>query len=217
MPLYHFRPEYAPRGRFNGVASEEAILNEPGIFAASPAFAYEHGGPLTRYLLGAIPSGYLEYAERNGLELNIDIRSHWMLTGEYPASPGYHCDAAQRETVFDAGANTVEVKRSLVGTISSSPLGVSNTQFVTVPFTLESEHDVNAELWKELDVHIRQQRYPTEQVPDGIFTEFTEWTPHTAAPAMRSGARLFMRVSCWTPPPGHEAGIAKTQQVYVIV
>lgn len=216
MSLHRFVANYGPVASFDGRATRAELLREQGMFAASETFARTHGGPVTRRILDAVPEDYRQAAQAAGLELNIDIRVHDLAVGDYPASPGWHCDSPFRETAFDAYAATQAVQRNLIATISTDPEGVSNTEFLDDPLAYESDAPAGSfDLWRELNTHIESlPRRDTTTTTDGTLTEFDCYTLHRATSARRPGVRLFCRISLWTPPDGHVPGLTTSEQVY---
>jgi hypothetical protein len=186
------------------------------MFAADEPFARVHGGPLTTRILDAVPADYRDDAARAGLALNIDARVHDLTVGDFPASPGWHCDSPFREVAFDARAATRAVQRNLIATISTSPHGVSNTLFLDTPVHVESSASAGSfALWRDVDAHLRcRTDLATTATSDGDLTEFDCHTLHTATPARTDGVRLFVRISLWEPPPGHVPGLSRIEQVY---
>lgn len=213
---HQFAPNYAPVAAFDGFAAAEVLLAEQGMFAASEEFVRTHGGPLALRFMDAVPEDYRQAARSAGLELNVDLRVHDLDVGDFPASPGWHCDSPFREVAFDARAQMRAVQRNLVGTISTEPGGVSNTEFLDGPMTLFSEAEAGSfALWREVDAHIGPTtEWETTSTRDGELTEFDCATLHRATAARVAGVRMFCRVSLWEPPPGHQPGLTSIEQVY---
>lgn len=213
---HEFTPNYGPVATFDGFATAEVLLAEQGMFAASEDFVRAHGGPLARRFMDAVPEDYRQAAVSAGLELNVDLRVHELDVGDFPASPGWHCDSPFREVAFDARAQTRAVQRNLVGTISTDHVGVSNTEFLDEPVTLFSDAEAGSfVLWREVDAHVGQRlERETTRTRDGELTEFDCATLHRATAAQVAGVRMFCRVSLWEPPPGHRPGLTSIEQVY---
>lgn len=70
---------------------ESIVKNEPMFFNASPAFAYENGGPITR--------AFLELTGMLNTPCVIDTRVHMLMKGWYPCIPGWHHDDVPRTTL----------------------------------------------------------------------------------------------------------------------
>lgn len=169
-------------------------------------------------MLGAIPVWYQRLAVDNGQELNIDVRVHDMRKGDYPASPGWHVDAAQRETGFQDRAGRVDVSHSLVGTVSTSVGGVSNTIFADEDLTLEGEYEeLTASNNQLLQERLKGREFSSTQTEDGKWTLFDPYSIHNVQAAKADGVRLFVRVSIWEKPEGHKPGLTRTEQVYSVV
>jgi hypothetical protein len=212
---YRFRSNWQPVASFPGYASENELVRERGVYAADPAFVRCHCGPLAQRFLDAVPQSYWEAAKAAGLETNCDIRLHAMEAGHFPATPGWHCDAAVRETQF-AGRGDVSVQANLVGCISSDLDGVSNTEFYLPDFEIESDaqYGNGATLWNEVDAILEAGADEVFQARDGTLYQFDPWTLHRAAPARVRGLRLFFRMSMWIPPSQHQPGLSANEQVY---
>lgn len=222
MTFHEFAPRFHVAGRFHGYAPTKALLAEQGMFAAPEPFARRHGGPLTQRVLDAIPDEYRHTAHQAGLELNIDVRVHDLDEGDYPASPGWHCDSPFREVAFDDRATTQAVQRNLIATISDNFAGVSNTEFLTHTYGLHSNDRAGSHaLWRNMNGHLnelaRTRPLNTVSATDGELIEFDCTTLHRATPAHRDGVRLFCRISMWTPPHGHQPGLTTCEQVYRLV
>lgn len=210
-----FIPMRASVASFLGIAEGEDLLSQQGMYAADFQFALRHSVPVVRDMLDSIPGWYHSLAHEGGKELNIDIRVHDLEVGDYPASPGWHVDAAQREISFENNAKRTDVEASLVGTISTHPDGVSNTVFAQNVVELEGDYDSltanNNRLLQENLVGVDLDAVRTE---DGVWTLFDPYTIHNVEPSRNSGVRLFVRVSVWKKPEGHVPGLTRTEQVY---
>jgi hypothetical protein len=216
---YEFVPALKELSSFDGLASPSALEKEVGVFAADLAFVRAHCGPLAQRFIDAVPQDYYRQAKKAGLYPNCDVRLHYLSPGQYPAAPGWHCDAAIRETSFDSLAPSVAVANNLIGTISSSAYGVSNTEFALAPLTIDSAYTYGNDplLWKEVDAALNESSPGTFTTEDGVLYGFDPYTLHRATPAKTLGWRLFFRMSLWVPPPGHVPGVASSEQVYNLV
>ena len=219
MNHYEFAPNITQLGSFDGFADNEDLEKEVGVFASDLDFVRAHCGPLALRFLDAVPATYHAFADASGLVANCDIRLHYLQVGQYPASPGWHCDAAIRETVFDATAPTVPVSNNLIATISSSKEGVSNTEFSLAELSIDSEHVYGNDplLWEEVDARYAAAPPRTLSTKDGILYGFDGYSLHRAAAAKASGWRLFFRMSLWHPPTGHVPGVSSSEQIYNLV
>lgn len=209
-----FEPNYSFVSSFDGTASSETLLSQQGMYAADYEFALAHSIPVTRQMLESIPQWYHQEAESQGGELNVDIRVHKMKAGQYPASPGWHVDAAMRETAFEDSADKEDVSHSLVGTISTHNQGVSNTVFCNTHIEIDATYeDAVAN-----NCAVLQEKFPENvdvtRSQDGSWTLFDPYTVHNVERCRHDGVRLFVRVSIWKRPRGHVPGLTKTEQVY---
>lgn len=214
MTMVLLAPNFSVVGRFQGYASRDELLSQQGMFAADYDFALRHSDDLARSMLESIPDWYHDESVRQGKELNIDIRVHSLLEGQYPATPGWHVDAAVRETSFDDAAVKEPVSHSLVGTISDSKFGVSNTVFCEDSLSFDDTYE-NLVTRNCKKLQEGMPRGVEEWVSsDGVWTLFDPCTVHRVAAANVDGTRLFARVSLWSPPVGHVPGLTKVEQVY---
>lgn len=208
-----FIPDYRTVAVISGTYPAEELLTQKGMFAADLTFAYTHATPVLKTILDCIPASYHQQAAENCMELNIDVRVHELLPGEYPATPGWHCDAPQRETQFVENAATVPVKQSLVVNVSSHSNGVSNTVFATKPVNLPNNR-MDYSTWELMNTHYGTDLTPYHVTKDGEYIQFSPYTPHCIQPAQHAGVRMFVRISQWQKPSNHHPGLAKTEQVY---
>lgn len=208
-----FIPNYKTLQRVPGTYPEEELLKQQGMFAADISFAYQHATSVLKNILDNIPSSYKQQATDSRMELNIDVRVHQLQPREYPSTPGWHCDAPQRETRFSENAPTTPVQQSLVINVSSHPNGVSNTVFAYQPVNLDN-NKMDYSTWKLMDSHYGTDLTPYHVSEDGEFVQFSCYTPHCVQPAQNPGTRMFVRISQWVKPENHKPGLAKTEQVY---
>lgn len=211
-----FIPEYKVVTTIEGTHPAEELLEQQGMFGADLSFAYQHAGKVLQNVLDSIPETYHTEAAENGMELNIDVRIHELAVGDYPATPGWHCDAPQRETEFSNKGETVPVANSLVVNLSSNPLGVSNTIFAMDPVELDNDR-MDQSTWAEMNALLGDDFSRRHVSQDGQFIQFSCYTPHAIQPAQHDGVRMFVRISQWKKPEGFNPGLAKTEQVYRLV
>lgn len=218
MSLHTFNPSLAAVGSFTPTATIEQIAEETGMFSASPSFVREHGGPLTLQILNQIPDSWYEEAERLGLYPNIDVRVHRLYKDDYPAVPGWHCDGEYRATYHSQPElDKVPSHRHLVGTVSTSPTGVSLTEFVTSPLTvdIDESEEAPAGVWEQVHNEINRSKPDLTEAEDGTLYDFGSFTLHRCTPAKERGWRLFLRASMWHKPYlNGEGTLARQEYVY---
>lgn len=221
-PHVLFVPNYYPIASFDGYEPDaDVLLRQQGMYAADLDFAYERATPVVKRMLDAIPRWYHDHARERGEELNVDIRVHQMSVGDFPASPGWHVDAAQRETAFEENADLTDVSYSLLGTVSTAPDGVSNTLFYDKSVVFDAEYNTVVKGSQSyLQSHLPSAELMLPNVSrsqDGRWTLFDPYTIHNVEAARHEGVRLFLRVSLWKKPKDHHPGLTKTEQVYRMV
>lgn len=187
--------------------SVELIESETMLFSASPEFAYETGGILTRSILDSIN---LPEIDKEHWWV-IDTRSHMLMPGMFPAIGGWHCDAVQRDQ-YDSQPDLNKMDDSLhyVATLASRTEGISNTEFITSELTLDV--DTN-KVWADVSDQVNSGNLGDRMLmPDGEIYEFTSKTIHRPTAATKRGWRWFFRCSCHYAPP--ENKIRHQVQVY---
>ena len=199
---YKFNKKYTVAGLIPGVRSIEELEKEQAMYSATPEFCRKHGGPITQEFLDSIPQSYLDEAKERGLYPNIDVRVHRLYPGNFPAYPGWHCDAQFRETFFgQPRVEQTELSDHLIATVSSDEEGISRTEFINRNITLDIDNYDPTEgetFWKIVDQEVNKIKdLPTWLMPDGALTRFDCWTLHRATPAIKRGWRLFLRCAMW--------------------
>lgn len=215
---YEFNNNHSVVATVGGVASLEDLEKEQGMYSATPEFCRKHGGAITKSLLDSVPDSYLAEADNSKFYVNIDVRIHRLYEGNYPAYPGFHCDAQFRETYFgQPQPDQTKLSNHLIATISSHEDGVSLTQFIDEPLSIElPEADPpNETFWKRVDSEMRNKDFKTWTMPDGHLTRFDCWTLHRCMPAMRRGWRLFFRVAMWYRPNLEQGKLSKQEMIYL--
>ncbi len=216
MSEFSFRSRIEQVGVIDPVADRDVIHAEPMLFGASPAFAREAGGPLTRTVLTALDAelrGAAAYCAATGQHLVIDTRTHMLMPGFTPAIPGWHCDAYPRGAYAEqphlSGGNPDNFH--FVAFVSDQGGGVSRTEFLQsgrthVATGIDSEH-----VWQSVHRGLTLPG-PTLTQADGQILRFWQATLHRAKPAHAKGWRWWFRASVFYKPP--ENAIRKQVQVY---
>ena len=209
--------------RVQGTYSIAELEREQGVYAATPEFVRKHAGAIANSILDKIPEQYFDEAKKRGLYPNVDVRVHRLYPGNYPAYPGWHCDAQYRETYFSQPKpQHTAVSEHLVCTVSSAEGGVSHTRFLDEPEGIEIELDHGAgtpedgtAFWTRVDEQVRAEEPKEREVPDGDLTRFDCWTLHRCTPARIRGWRLFFRMAMWYRPHLGEGQISRQEMIYV--
>lgn len=186
---------------------------QQGMFAADLGFARNHAREPLLEILDALE---VVISPSKGLSANIDVRVHELARGDYPASPGWHCDAPQREVSFADCSEKIDVSDTILVSVSSRNGGVSNT--VIAPHEVLVEDDtMTAATWRELDEAYGLSDDFGTRTKDGQLISLTPYTPHRVEAARCDGVRMFVRCSVWKPPENHRPGISKTEQIYRLI
>ena len=165
-----------------------------------------------------MPQSYIDEANDKGLYPNIDVRVHRLYQGNYPAYPGWHCDAQFRETYFgQPETERTKLSSHLIATVSSDTDSISQTQFIDENITMDMpKTDPDESFWKKVDTQMRDRKgYKTWVMPDGKLTRFDCWTLHRCMPAVKRGWRLFFRVAMWYRPNLDKGKLSKQEMIYM--
>ena len=204
----------------------EDFIGEKSMYSATPDFAREHGGPITRELLDQIPDWYYEAAKNLNMYPNIDVRVHDLnLEGIpaghdlYPAVPGVHADGEFRETYFSQpDLSRIPVSFHIVSTVSTNREGISNTRFINTPIQMNVDEELSdSKLWAAVHRFVEGlESYEFTDMNDGGLVMFDARTLHKAMPAKKSGTRLFFRMSMWHKPNLGDGQLSKQEQLYLL-
>jgi len=171
-----------------------AVLEaEPPLAGVSPNSALKRGGPLAKELtehaltlINPTPT----------CTLCVDVRVQRLAVGITPKPWGWHADnvpVRQGTNRPDLGLVDPSILHCSIA-LSTNPEGVSFTEFLQGPFSI----DVNTltPTWDQVDEVIRSRTdLETTFAGDGTFAIYNSHTLHRAAPAHRSGGRLFFRMA----------------------
>jgi hypothetical protein len=193
-----FVPSVRVVGRIDPVAPWEVIFAEPMLCGASWEFARAQGGPLTQRVLDV-----LEDEVPGGRGARIDTQSQDLMEGQYPAIPGWHCDAASipRDDAAEAAVYTCFV--------SSVAGGVSRTLFAAEPLTLDVDRD---RVWGSTHRGAELFLMHRQIAEDGDVVRFDGNTLHRAAECHQRGWRYWFRLTMTDQAPRN--AIKTTVQIY---
>ena len=210
MPIQRFETNVTVVGRIPAHATTKAISGEPMLFSSSVDFAIDNGGPLTRLAIAALPMT----APPRGLHAVIDTRSHMLMPGQYPAIPGWHCDAVPRPNGQPDFARLDVRQRHYTVTVAEDGRHMPMVEFfapqgcpaVDLRYTPMCVWASLNETINGLDeIYIRYGEH-------GDVMEFSSLVPHRAQSSPGRGWRWFFRLSYMEKPPKNE--IRRQVQVY---
>ncbi|PXA91200.1 hypothetical protein DMC25_06505 [Caulobacter sp. D4A] len=112
--------------------SQEEIAAETMLFSASPRFAYDNGGPITRAFLEAVNP------DIDAIEGVLDTRVHMLMRGMWPCIPGWHLDDVPRtrpdgQPDLSNPDNAQHVLALIGGEVSPTEFAVGTWSFPEVP------------------------------------------------------------------------------------
>ncbi|MBA3846017.1 MAG: hypothetical protein H0X45_05170 [Planctomycetes bacterium] len=216
---YHFRPDYRQVAEVQPTHTLAELEREVGVYAASPEFARAHGGPILRGILDAVPSAFFVDTAARGMHAIVDARIHRLYPGQFPAVPGWHCDASfradyQAQPDLDLTPDTSHI----LCCVSSQPGGVSNTEFIDEAIAMTiADPGSESTLWQQVHREIQSRTRRSTTIGDGRLILFSSWTLHRPTRARIRGWRMFFRLSMHHRPPLGDGGlISKQEMVYVV-
>lgn len=210
MTIYEFDSKVT-LGRYLPAFSGSDVRAEPMLFNCDAAFAYEHGGPITRAFLNALVDG------EDGVPLVVDSRVHMLMPGWFPAIPGWHHDDVPRSRAdgqpdYDALAYH---SRHCMALVSGD---VAPTEFIVGKQRLPRIEGGDGPVYKHWHDMTEQQvaarSVKVVQAPSNQMIFFDWQSMHRAVPAVKNGWRWFARASWQTErKPTNE--IRSQVQVYL--
>ncbi|AYV78181.1 MAG: hypothetical protein Edafosvirus6_30 [Edafosvirus sp.] len=233
-----FKPNFKTLTNVQGKFLIKDFEKEVGVYSATPEFVKKNCGPIANMFLSKIPQSYFDELAKAQLYPNIDVRIHRLYPGDYPIShmypafPGWHCDGEYRETYFgQPDLQKTKVSHHIVATASSymegneesKTTGVSNTQFLTIPFNTTVVNPTSEiTLWRQ--VHENLMKYLKDykgncfyDTKDGEMILFDSSSLHRAMPTKIRGWRMFFRMAGWHKPNLGDGGmISKQETVYIV-
>jgi len=177
--------------------SQDAIKNEPMFFNSSVSYAWEHGGPITKSFLQALPEDY-----HGGV---FDSRCHMLMPGWYPAIPGWHHDDVPRAVIppgqhfLTAGQPDYEnpryKSRHIMGLVNGV---ICPTKFVFGKCEMKDVPPgqlVYRQWHEEVEALIKAGKVQVQDCLDNHLVAFDWQAFHTGVKAVKNGWRWFGRIS----------------------
>lgn len=189
--LYEITSFVRERGKFQARWNADIIKNEPMLFNATQAFAYQNGGPITREFLASLPADW-----RNP-DTVIDSRVHMLMPGWFPCIPGFHHDDVPRTGPNDQPDYDTPAYRSehLMGLVNAD---ICPTQFALGECFLPGvpDNDVVYRVWhQQVEALLRNGCLTSMEAQSGTLIEFNDRAFHQGVRARASGWRWFIRMS----------------------
>lgn len=178
MKLITSRPEIVGQ-----MDPETPVSSENMVWSASPEFAYENGGPLTKQFLDRAKP-YMKEGE-----WIVDSKVVMLKPGWFPCIPGWHCDDVARDHSgqpdFIHPENGSEMLISVLsGGTKSKTLWFDLNEVIKLPGIKT--------VYKELDEAIHSVG---TEFRDGSIVRFDERTVHRGSVAEEDGWRFFIRAT----------------------
>jgi hypothetical protein len=204
---YTFTPNLCKIGSINGKESTETILSEPmlvGSFTIDEVRTF--GGQLTNKILNRIfdidGDKIYSFCEENSFIPVVTTRSFEFNIGYEPTGQGWHLDGIPK-TYKHNNMYYPSLKAYNKNTfhyncfVSDQDNGVSNTEFVITPCSLNIEihYDIFWEMNNKINKLVSNKSIDTVFNKDGDINRFSIETIHRGSPAHTNGSRYFFRMS----------------------
>lgn len=194
-----FSGQFHVVGAVPPLTTDSAIEAEPMLFSASPDFAYEKGGSLTRSVLDVLWKTH-RGAIKKGYHWVIDTRSHMLMPEMIPAIPGWHCDGVMRPNDGNGqpDLNLMDPRVRHFTCHVATNIDVSRTEFLWQPFASVIDEK---RVWGSLNVDIEKEKPTTHHSDHGAVVMFGQDVPHRATPSHARGWRWWFRMSEYDKAP----------------
>lgn len=205
--------------------SEDKIKNEPMFWSATPRYAWENGGPITRAFLAAIfnitLSDYAPWVLRKADNYCFDSRVHMLMPGWFPCIPGWHHDDVPRSrgdgqpNYQNPEFHSKHIFALVNGDICPTEFAVGKTSMPHIPKGLGPVY----KFWHNVvEQDIKEGTLERITPPSNHLIHFDWQSFHQGTKAVERGWRWFGRLT-WDA--GYEKGrphhneIRKQVQVYL--
>lgn len=192
MKTYTFNSQMQRGGRLPEF-DQNTVKNEPMLFSASPEFAIENGGPITKAFVEAF---FKERPDVNPDDVCIDSRVHMLMPGWFPCIPGWHHDDIPRSRL-DKQPNYDDPEWSSKHCIALINGGIAPTQFAIgkAVCTDNGAVPIYAEWHKQVERMIESGELERVHAPTNQLVHFDCDTFHQGVGAVGNGWRWFGRIS----------------------
>lgn len=223
MKRYHFDSKFT-LGELMPTYDEKAVKAEPMFWSSTPEYAFNNGGPITRYfILAALRDAGYDWAN-GGWPTNFcfDSRVHMLMPGWFPAIPGWHHDDVPRsrsdgQPNYDTPEFRSQHIMALVnGDICPTEFAVGTAIMPDV--ALFAKHPIYRYWNDQVEYDIKDDCLSRVEVPTNRLVRFDWQAFHQARRAKSKGWRWFGRLS-WDA--GYEQGrphhneVRRQVQVYL--
>jgi hypothetical protein len=204
---YSFKPAFQQLGKVEALPTQAQLKLEPMFYQSSIEFVRKNGGPITQQFLDLLP------LKDNVL---IDIRTHKLSPGMYPAIPGYHLDWLPRiNKGQDVDLGNIPDYEHVILIVGLTSL----TEYLDRPIDIPPIPD-NKKVWPTAFSYVNEfihiNKFKTWRVESGRMVYFTSRDWHTASPAEESEWRFFIRASSLDKSRYQPVNAIRTQsQVYI--
>ncbi len=177
------------------VPSQELIRNTIGLFRASMEDAIKFGGELTRECLQKIK------LKNNRKYVLVDVKTHMLMPGFFPAIPGWHVDGTPRLSKSQPDIRLQETNPDTIYHFLVTGEGCL-TEFINEKLLLEVPDEPTPRLFNEIDAQVNKlitdapDGYPLDILvsPSCQVLTWDWWTIHRGIAAKKHEWRYLIRV-----------------------
>lgn len=184
-----YRSGFAVVGRIPRFA-QAVVCREPGVRNVTPGWIREHGTPVLRAFVDAMPPDWQQRDYR------VRARLVWLKPGWRPGPSRWHCDqiGARADRQIDYVVGAVPGKHTIACVAGDCSLTVFVDDEIELPdIPLGQPQD---SIYSALiRARVAAGTLRTRQIEEGALTLFGEGDFHDVSPATHAGWRYFMRAT----------------------
>ncbi|MEM6672545.1 MAG: hypothetical protein AAF726_06850 [Planctomycetota bacterium] len=165
---------------------DEVVREEPSLAWSTRDHAREHGGPLTRAFLDALPD------EWRADDVAIQVKATWLKRGWTAGPIGFHCDWLETDDVGRRTNPDQEWPQAICAVVG----GNAPTRFIVGSVDLPAvptQADQSREWKTHLDECIERGEAREERIPPSTLFRFGPCSLHGRSRAAASGWRVILR------------------------
>ncbi len=190
------------------------IPQEQMLLSCDIEFAKANGGPITKQIIETLEANN---AFALGLKPTyyywlIDVKVVMLRPGEYPSSPGWHCDGVQRDRMTgQPDVDNIDNSIPHYITAVSVPTRASSVEFIAQTVTIPVDPE---RVWESVDTYVDffYNDFDKEKLRNNEVWLYTQPTIHRYLPAAEDEWVVFFK--CSASPTSAKNLIRQQVQVY---
>jgi len=165
--------------------AEDVIREERSLGWSTVEHAREHGGPVTRAFIAALPEDW------QGEDVGIQVKMSWLKRGWLSGPLGFHCDWLDVDAA-ERGAEGNEWPQAICAVVGA----IARTRFVVGDLDLPPVHGQREQMraWRPaIQDHLDRGLVAEHLVAESTLFRFGPMSLHARSPAERDGWRIILR------------------------